>query len=71
MKTRHSILISLAILAALLLSACAGSRPASEQVSVGSDAARYMQAVENAAGQTGAEVHWVNPPTDDEKKKKG
>jgi len=69
MKTRHSILISLASLSALALSGCAGSRPAAEPVSVGSDSARYMTIVERNAEKTGAEVHWVNPPKDDDEDK--
>ena len=69
MKTRHSILISLAFLAAATLAGCAGTRPAAEPVTVGSDSLRYMQAVETAADKTGADVHWINPPKDEDKKK--
>ena len=70
MKTRHSTLISITFLAVAVLSGCAGTRPAPETVTVGSDTARYMQAVQANADKTGADVVWVNPPKDEDEKKK-
>jgi len=62
--------LTLLIVTALLLGACASSKPAPVQTSSASGdtpiTEQYRKTVQANAEKTGAKVNWVNPPDEDD-----